>query len=57
MLHFANDYTQGACQEILDAVVRTNFENILCGWNYTAIRLSTNWATTEKDLNELVKLL
>lgn len=28
MLHFANDYTQGACQEILDAVVRTNFENL-----------------------------
>jgi len=25
--------------------------------NYTAIRLSTNWATIEKDLNELVKLL
>ena len=28
MLHFANDYTQGACQEILNAVVRTNFENL-----------------------------
>ena len=22
------DYTQGACQEILDVVVRTNFENL-----------------------------
>ncbi|WP_374123210.1 threonine aldolase family protein [Leptotrichia hongkongensis] len=28
MLHFANDYTQGACQEILDAIVKTNFENL-----------------------------
>ena len=28
MLHFANDYMQGACQEILDAVVKTNFENV-----------------------------
>ena len=28
MLHFANDYMQGACQEILDAVVKTNFENL-----------------------------
>lgn len=28
MLYFANDYTQGACQEVLDAVVRTNFENL-----------------------------
>lgn len=28
MLYFANDYMQGACQEILDAVVRTNFENL-----------------------------
>ena len=28
MLHFANDYMQGACQEILDAVVRTNSENL-----------------------------
>ena len=25
--------------------------------NYTVIRLATSWATTEKDLNELVKLL
>ena len=28
MLHFANDYMQGACQEILDAIVKTNFENL-----------------------------
>lgn len=28
MLYFANDYTQGACQEILDAIVKTNFENL-----------------------------
>ena len=28
MLHFANDYTQGACQEILDAIVKTNFEDL-----------------------------
>ena len=28
MLYFANDYTQGACQEILDAVVKTNFEDL-----------------------------
>lgn len=28
MLHFSNDYTQGACQEILDAIVKTNFENL-----------------------------
>ena len=28
MLYFANDYTQGACQEILKAVVKTNFENL-----------------------------
>ena len=28
MLHFENDYTQGACQEILDAIVKTNFENL-----------------------------
>ena len=25
--------------------------------NYTVIRLATSWATTKKDLNELVKLL
>ena len=32
MLHFANDYTQGACQEILDAIVKTNFEDLAgCG--------------------------
>jgi len=28
MLHFANDYTQGACQEILDAIVKINFEDL-----------------------------
>ena len=28
MLHFANDYTKGVCQEILDAIVKTNFENL-----------------------------
>ena len=28
MLHFANDYTQGVCQEILDAIVKTNFEDL-----------------------------
>ena len=28
MLYFANDYMQGACQEILDAIVKTNFENL-----------------------------
>ncbi|WP_315521602.1 hypothetical protein [Leptotrichia wadei] len=28
MLYFANDYMQGAYQEILDVVVRTNFENL-----------------------------
>lgn len=26
MLRFDNDYTQGACQEVLDALVRTNWE-------------------------------
>ena len=25
--------------------------------NHTVIRLATSWATTEEDLNELVKLL
>jgi len=28
MLYFANDYTEGACKEILDAFIRTNDEKL-----------------------------
>ena len=28
MLYFENDYTEGACQEVLDRLVETNFEHL-----------------------------
>ena len=47
MLYFANDYTEGACKEILDAFIRTNDEK-LPGYGTDKYTLSAK----EKDLWE-----
>ena len=51
MLYFANDYTEGACKEILDAFIRTDDEN------HTVIRFATSWATKKEDVEKLMDLL